>query len=135
MLQGWSGLFFFFTLNSNLHHREDPWGIYRFSAFESLEILDFRVRGHINIFGKFSFCHGIFAPLISSSLVHMKRRVALSVLIQFKVTHSVLLHYCQPFKQTTYLDMSCHSCMASGNLQKQTCVFSSKRKVMFIFCR
>lgn len=69
VLQGWSGVFlFFFTLNSYLHHREDSWGIYRFSVFESREILNVRVRGHANTesqcISKSFLFHGIFAPLL-----------------------------------------------------------------------
>lgn len=47
-LQGWNWLFLLFTLNSNLIHSEDSFGIYRFCLFASLEIMNWGVRGHIN---------------------------------------------------------------------------------------
>lgn len=50
---GWLPSLFFPTLNSNLHQREG-WGEgVADSMFESLEVLDFRVRGHANTFDKF----------------------------------------------------------------------------------
>lgn len=81
---------FLFTLNSNLHHREDLWGIFRFSVLDSPETRRFhsqRAHKHIQYV---SFCHGIAAPLVLASVHGMRKKG--------RLPHE---SFCEPFQSAT----------------------------------
>ena len=88
LLQGWKVLFLLFTQNSNLHQCEDSLGIYRFRLYASLEILNLRVRGHINTKSHWSFLfHSTFIFTSFTKWTEMQLLVRSALITKTKHSH------------------------------------------------